>query len=127
MIVTEYGIKAKPASSRNLQANVIIEQNYQVLGDIVWTYNLQETYVDDSEPWMVILAETDFTVRSTYHRIKENIPGQLVFVQDNILPIKHIADCRYICQCKQAPIEKDVICKALIEMSMIIKLEISSF
>ena len=92
LIETEYGIKAMPASSGNPQANVIIEQNYQVLGNIVRAYNLQEIYVDDTEPWMVILAETDFNVQYMYHRIKENIPGQLLFVWDIILPIKHIAD-----------------------------------
>ena len=69
----EYGIKKKPDSSGNPQANVTMEQVHQVLGNIVRTYNLQETYVDDAEPCMGILATEDFSVRSTYHRTKQKL------------------------------------------------------
>ena len=40
----------KPASSGNPQANSTIEQNHQVLGNIVRTYNKQKTYIDDANP-----------------------------------------------------------------------------
>ena len=50
-----------------------------------------------------------FAVRSTYHRTKVKISDQLVFGQYMILPINHVADCRYIRQRKQAQIDKDVI------------------
>ena len=57
---------------------------------------------------MGILAASDFAVRSTYHRTKEKIPGQLVFVRDMIPPINHVADWTYINQRKQTQINKDV-------------------
>ena len=60
---------------------------------------------------MVILAADVSVVRSTYHRTTGKIPGQLLFGRDMILPIKHIADCKYIRHIKQAQIEKDVIRK----------------
>ena len=60
---------------------------------------------------MGILMSTASDVRSGYHRIKDKSPGQLVFVRDMILPIKHIADWRYIRQCNQSQIEKYVISK----------------
>ena len=63
-------IKTKPVSHRNLQANTIIERIHQLLGKLVRTYILQETYADDDDPWMGILAAVDFAVRSTCHRTK---------------------------------------------------------
>ena len=58
---------------------------------------------------MVILASAAFTVKSTYQRNKQKILGQLVFGRDMILPINHLANWRFICQRKQAQIEKNVI------------------
>ena len=43
-------MKAKPYSSVNLQANDIIEIIHQELGNPLRMYNLQEPYVDDSDP-----------------------------------------------------------------------------
>ena len=43
------------------------------------------------------------------HRNKGNSPGQLVFGRDTILLTNHVVDWRYICQRKQAQIEKYVI------------------
>ena len=48
----EYGIKTNPDSSRNPQANVIIERIHQVLRNLIRYFNLHDTYVDDSDPWM---------------------------------------------------------------------------
>ena len=79
LIQYEYGIETRPASPGNPQANATIERMHQVLGNLVCTYNLQETYVDDAEPWMAILAAAAFAVRSMYHRTKQKSPGQLVF------------------------------------------------
>ena len=42
---------------------------------------------------------------------KGNIPGQLVFGRDIILPINNIADWRYLHQLKHAQIDKDAICE----------------
>ena len=56
LIEQQYGIKTKPASPGNTQANTTIEIIHQVLGNIVRTYNLQEKYVDDADPWMGILV-----------------------------------------------------------------------
>ena len=91
--------------------NVIIERQHQLPGNLERTYNLQETYVDDADPWMGILAAADFVVISTYHMIKQKVPGQLLFVRDMILPINHVTDWRYIRQCKQTQINKDAICE----------------
>ena len=109
MIENEYSIKTKPALPGSPQANVIVEIIHQVIGNLLRTYNLQETYVYDADPWMGILAAAAFAVRSTYHMTKYKTPGQLVFGPDTILPINYVADWRFIRQRKQAQIDKDVI------------------
>ena len=81
-----------PSSSGNIQANAIIERIHQILGNLIRSFNLHNTYVDDADPWMGILAATAFAVRATYHRTKQKSPGQLVFGQDMILTINHIVN-----------------------------------
>ena len=73
-----------------------IERIHKTITNLVQTYNLHETYVDEDEPCIGILSATAFVVRSTYHRNKGKSPGQLVFVQDITTPINQIADCKYI-------------------------------
>ena len=105
----EYGIKSKPDSSGNPQANTIIERIHKLLGNLIRYFNLHDKYVDDADPWMGILAAADFVVQATYHRIKQKCPGQLVFGRYMILSINHIANRRLTHQHKQAQTDKDVI------------------
>ena len=109
LIEQEFSINTKPSYSGNPQTNTTIEIIYQVLGNIVRSYNLQETYVDNYDPCMDILAGEAFAVQSTYLWTKQKSQGQLVFGQDMILIIDHIANWRYTPQRKQAQIEKGVI------------------
>ena len=57
---------------------------------------------------MEILVADAFVVQYIYHRTKK-FPGKLVFGQDMIPPINHVANRIYIYQHKQAQIEKDII------------------
>ena len=108
LIEDKYGTKNNPASPGNPQVNVTIDRIHQVLGNLVHTYSLQETYVDDADPFMGILNTAAFAVRSTFHITKDKIPRQLVFGRDMILPINHITNWRYIQKRKQKKINKDV-------------------
>ena len=98
MIEKEYVIKTKPTSSGNPQANAIIDIIHQLLGDLIRYFNLQDTYVDDADPWMIILATAAFAVRATYHRTKQKSPCRLVFGRDMILPINRLENRIIICQ-----------------------------
>ena len=106
MIEDKYGTKNKPASPGNPHLNATIYRIHQILGNLVRTYNLQETCVDDADPFMGILDTSAFAVQSTYHRAKDKSLGQLVFGRDMILTINHVADWRYIRQRKQKQINK---------------------
>ena len=72
MTEEEHGIKTNPDSSRNPQANAIIERIHQVLGNPIGYFNLHYAYVDDTDPWTGILAAAFFAVLDTYHRTKKN-------------------------------------------------------
>lgn len=107
MIRNDYGIKAKPITVRNPQANAIVERIHQVIGNIIRTFELQTNYLDEEDPWKGILSAAAFAVRSTYHTTLQKSPGQLVFGRDMILNIKHTANWEYIRQRKQKLIEKN--------------------
>ena len=94
--------------------NAIVERIHQVIRNLVRTYNIQETYVDDSGPWMGILTSAAFAVHSTYHTTKGKSRGQIVFGQDMILPINNVSDWRYIRHHKQTQMDNEVIRKTLI-------------
>ena len=53
------------------------------------TFNITETYVDEDDPWLGILAASSFAIISTTNRLKGCSLGQLVFFRDTIIPIKH--------------------------------------
>jgi hypothetical protein len=96
MMSEDYGIKKKPITVRNPQANAIIERVHQTLGNILRTFELQNFYLDENDPWIGILSATAFAIRSTYHTTLKATPGQLVFGRDMIFNIKHIANWQAI-------------------------------
>jgi transposase InsO family protein len=105
MIVNDYGIKRKPITVRNPQANAIVERIHQVIGNIIRTFELQTNYLDEDDPWKGILSATAFAVRSTYHTTLQKTPGQLVFGRDMIFNTKHTANWEYIRERKQSRIK----------------------
>ena len=69
--------------------NAILERIHQVIGNLVQTFDIQQTCVDENDPWTGILAATAFYISSTTNRQKVYSPVQLTFGCDMILPIKH--------------------------------------
>src|SRR5210317_1943070 len=107
MIKEDYGIKPKPITVRNPQANAIVERVHQVIGNIICTFELEDNYLDKTDPWKGILSATAFAVRSTFHTTLRKTSGQLVFGRDMILNVKHEADWEYIRQRKQKLINQN--------------------
>lgn len=107
MVTEDYGVKTKPITVRNPQANAIVERVHQVIGNIIRTFELETNYLDEKDPWKGILTATAFAVRSTFHTTLKSTPGQLVFGRDMILNIKHTANWEFIRQRKQEIIEKN--------------------
>ena len=85
MIINYYGIMAKPITSRNPQANVILERVHQTIGNILCTFKVQNMEQDDEFPWNGILASTMFTLRATVHITTQYIPAQLIFGRNSLI------------------------------------------
>ena len=92
MLVNDYGITPKPITVRNPQANAIVERIHQTIGNLVRSFEIQDNYVDEKDPWIGILTSTAFAVRSTYHTTLQKTPGQLIFGRNMIFNIKHTAN-----------------------------------
>ena len=107
MLKNDYGIKRKPITVRNPQANAIVERIHQVIANIIRTFELQTNYMDEDDPWIGILSATAFAVRSTYHTTLQKTPGQLVFGRDMIFNIEHLANWEHIRARKQKIIDKN--------------------
>ena len=69
--------------------NAVLKWIHQVLGNIVRTFNISQTYIDKNDPWTGILSAAAFAVFSTRNRQKCYSPGRLFFGRDMIILIKH--------------------------------------
>ena len=74
---------------------------------MIRTFELQDNYLDEKDPWSGIIQATAFAVRSTYHTTLQKTPAQLVYNRDMILDIEHVANWEYIRQRKQEIINKN--------------------
>jgi hypothetical protein len=93
MCVNDYGIKHNVISTRNLQANAIVERAHQTLGNLIRSFQLQhKPYYDPDDPWGGILMAVAFALQSTYHTTLQAMPSQLVFGRDMVLNIWHSTD-----------------------------------
>ena len=107
MVEKDYGIHKKKASTRNPQANSILERVHQTLGNIIRTFTVQDSYLDEEDPWQGILAATMFALRATVHTTTQATPAQLVFGRDAILNVTFEADWNLIRERKQTLIRKN--------------------
>ena len=105
MCKEDYGLKKRPITTRNPQANAILERIHQTIGNMIRTTQVQDS--TEEEPWAGVLAAVAFATRATYHTTLQATPAQLVFGRDAILNIKHEANWQYIKQRKQQLINKN--------------------
>ena len=96
MIQDDYGVKKKPITKRNPQANAILERVHQTIGNMIRTFEVQDMELDESDPWSGILTAVAFAVRSTIHTTTKVTPMQLVFGRDAMLNIPFTANWKFI-------------------------------
>ena len=105
-MANECRILCNTISLRNPQANAIVEIPHQTIGNINLTFEIQQMYLDNENPWEGILSSTMFAIWSTVHTTTQHTPSQLVFGRDAILNINQEANWQFIKQRKQALINK---------------------
>ena len=79
MVRNDYSIKTKPITTRNPQANSIIERIHQTIGNMIRTFRMHETEINENDPWRGVLSATMFATRATLHTTLQASPSQLVF------------------------------------------------
>ena len=102
LIETEYGITSKPSTLGNPMSNTVLERIHQVLGNIVWTFNMKQTYIDKDYPWTVILAAVESAIQSITNRKKGYSTSQMIFGRDKIILINKQWNKKLIYQQNQA-------------------------
>ena len=107
-IHNDYGIKKKLITTRNPQANAMVERIHQVVGQLI---DMQEIKGKKDPPkpfgWRGILSAMHQAVCSTVHTTTRAMPTQLVFGRDAILNVSFEADWQCIKQRKQTLIQQN--------------------
>lgn len=105
------GIKGRPTSVKNPQANAIVERLHQTVANSLRTlahgHNIAN--LQDAQDLMdTALATASYAVRSAIHRTLRASPGALVFQRDMILNIPIIADLETIRARRQIVIDENL-------------------
>ena len=81
MLRDEYGIIRKPITTRNPQANAVLERAHQTIGNIIRTFQANNSDLELINPWDGILSAVIFAMRSTVHtsQTQKRLPSSLFF------------------------------------------------
>ncbi|KAG6611400.1 Pol Polyprotein [Phytophthora cinnamomi] len=75
-LLRSYGIKAKPITTKNPQANAICERVHLEILNVIRCH--------EGADWKKVIHYAAFAIRASYHSILNASPGQLIFGQDMI-------------------------------------------
>eukprot|EP00957_Ditylum_brightwellii_P008406 636725-Ditylum_brightwellii.AAC.1 len=92
IIASDYGVKKKPSTARNSQANSIIGRIHQAIGTIIRSFEVHDTNIDERDPWTRIFSILRFVTRATVDTTIHATPMQLVFGRDTIFNVQHEAN-----------------------------------
>jgi hypothetical protein len=96
-----HGIKHKPTTIKNPQANAILECLHQVLAQMLCTAELDMAKTVTFDDVDVFLDNAAWAICSTYHTDLKASPGMAIFGRDMLINIPFIADWNKIGGYKQ--------------------------
>ena len=104
-----YGIKRKPTTVKNPQANSILERIHQVFSNMMRTSGLDKS--DTVTPDMVdnFITDAAWAIRSTHHSVLQSSPGAAIFGRDMLFDIPYIADWNAIGKRRQTIVDKNTL------------------
>jgi hypothetical protein len=108
MLRDDYGIVRKPITTRNPQANAMVERCHQTLHNMIRSHRItskQDLPMKDA--WRGILSACAFAMRATVHTTSRATPMQLVFNRDAIHNVRFEADWQFIKDRKQRLIRQN--------------------
>ena len=101
-LTNEYGVIRKLITTRNPQANAIVERVHQVIHNMIRSLQIKKkSDLDSTYGWQGVLSAVRQAVRSTVHTTTRATPTQLVFGRDAILNVSFEANWQYIKERKQ--------------------------
>jgi hypothetical protein len=97
-----YGITRKPATVKNSQANGILENVHQVLGQMLRTAESDTANSVTPDDVDVFLDNAAWAIHSTYHTVIKASPGAANFRRDMLFDIPFVADWHKIGEQRQS-------------------------
>lgn len=94
-LLRTYGIRPKPTTVKNPQANAFIERSHQVMANALRTMQLSQRAVDE-HTFASLCSNVAFGMRATYHTELQASPSQVVYGRDMIINATYMADWRAI-------------------------------
>jgi hypothetical protein len=86
------GIKHKPTSVKNPQANALMEQVHQVITTLLHTTDLDMANTVVTSDINAYLMDTAWAIHSTYLTVLKASPGEALFGQDMLFDILFLAE-----------------------------------
>jgi hypothetical protein len=74
-----YGVKHKPASIKNPQANAILEHIHAVFTNVLRTAELDMAKSTNASDIDIFLADAAWAICSTHHTVLKASPGAVIF------------------------------------------------
>ena len=96
LLKDEYGIRRKLISTRNPQANSMVERAHQTIHNLLATQGIKSREDLPNGTWDGILSAVRFTMRATIHTTTRATPAQLVFGRDAIHNTRFEANWQFI-------------------------------
>ena len=87
-----YGIKRKPTTIKNPQANAILERVHGVITNMLRTAELDMADTVSPDDVSDFLDDASWAIRSTYHTVLKASPGAAIFGRDMLFDIPYVAD-----------------------------------
>ncbi|GMF52670.1 unnamed protein product [Phytophthora fragariaefolia] len=86
-LLDSYGVESVPTTTRNTQANAVIERVHRVIGEKMRTKDIQR-----QGDWTDFLNNTMFAMRTSNHSMLKASPAQLAFGRDVFVDVAHTTD-----------------------------------
>lgn len=103
----QYQIERKPTTSKNPQANAILERVHGVFGDMLRSSGLENGETIDGHRLDQFITDAAWAIRSTYHTVLKATPGEAVFGRDMLFDIPFVADWSEIGRRRQQLVDKN--------------------
>ena len=102
-----FGLKRKPTTVKNPQANAILERIHQTLAAMMRTAEIDMAISVDPSDIDDFLSNAAWAVRSTYHTVLRSSPGAAIFGRDMLFDIPFIADWNKIGDYRQRQTDRN--------------------